>query len=516
MSLDNETGLDPCGIRVRPVSGLVAADYFAPGYFVWAILIASLAHIGYEEKTMYMAAYDWRLSFQNTEVRDQTLSQIKSNIELMVATNGGKKAVVIPHSMGVLYFLHFMKWVEAPAPMGGGGGADWCSKHIKAVVNIGGPFLGVPKAIAGLFSAEAKDIAVARAIAPGFLDNDIFQLQTLQHVMRMSRSWDSTMSMIPRGGDTIWGGLDWSPEEGYSCSKKGERKNDTQIADQTGAASAVSQTRSANYGRIISFGKDVAEAPSSDVGRIDFRGAVKGHSAANTTCQDVWTEYHDMGFGGIRAVAEYKTYTAESIIDLLHFVAPKMMARGTAHFSFGIADNLDDPKYKHYKYWSNPLETTLPNAPEMEIFSLYGVGLPTERAYIYKLSPSAECYIPFQIDTSADDEDTCLKDGVYSVDGDETVPVLSAGFMCAKGWRGKTRFNPSGIQTYIREYSHSPPANLLEGRGTLSGAHVDIMGNFALIEDVIRVAAGASGEELGGDQVYSNIFNWSEKINLQL
>lgn len=80
----------------------------------------------------------------------------------MVATSGGKKVVVIPHSMGVLYFLHFMKWVEAPTPMGGGGGSDWCSKHIKAVMNIGGPFLGVPKAVAGLFSIEAKDIAVAR------------------------------------------------------------------------------------------------------------------------------------------------------------------------------------------------------------------------------------------------------------------------------------------------------------------------------------------------------------------
>jgi len=68
MSLDNETGLDRAGIRVRPVSGLVAADYFAPGYFVWAVLIANLARIGYEEKNMYMAAYDWRISFQNTEV----------------------------------------------------------------------------------------------------------------------------------------------------------------------------------------------------------------------------------------------------------------------------------------------------------------------------------------------------------------------------------------------------------------------------------------------------------------
>ncbi|KAF3972855.1 hypothetical protein CMV_003667 [Castanea mollissima] len=122
------------------------------------------------------------------------------------------------------------------------------------------------------------------------------------------------------------------------------------------------------------------------------------------------------------------------------------------------------------------------------------------------------------IDTSADseDEDGCLKDGVYHVDGDETVPVLSAGFMCAKGWRGKTRFNPSGRRTYVREYDYPPPANLLKGRGTQSGAHVDIMGNFALIEDIFRVATGATGEDLGGDQVYSDIFKWSEKINLQL
>ncbi|KAA8523292.1 hypothetical protein F0562_009715 [Nyssa sinensis] len=516
MSLDNETGLDPSGVRIRPVSGLVAADYFAAGYFVWAVLIANLARIGYEEKNMYMAAYDWRISFQNTEVRDQTLSRIKSNIELMVATSGGRKVVVMPHSMGVLYFLHFMKWVEAPAPMGGGGGSDWCAKHIKAVMNIGGPFLGVPKAVTGLFSAEAKDIAVARAMAPGVLDMDVFGFQTFQHVMRMTRTWDSTMSMVPKGGDTIWGGLDWSPEEDYKCNKK-IKSNDSQTVSQNGKGSA-DDAKCANYGRIISFGKDVAEVHSSKIEMVDFRGAVKGSNLANMTCRDVWTEYHDMGVGGINAIADYKVYTAGSILDLLHFVAPKTMKRGGAHFSYGIADNLDDQKYEHYKYWSNPLETKLPNAPNMEIFSLYGVGIPTERAYVYKLSPAAGCSIPFQIDTSADGGlgCTCLKDGVFSVDGDETVPVLSAGFMSAKGWRGKTRFNPSGIRTYIREYNHAPPANFLEGRGTQSGAHVDIMGNFALIEDIIRVAAGSTGDDLGGDRVYSDIFKWSEKIKLQL
>ncbi|XP_072978471.1 phospholipid:diacylglycerol acyltransferase 1 [Typha angustifolia] len=517
MSLDNETGMDPPGVRVRPVTGLVAADYFAPGYFVWAVLIANLARIGYEEKTMYMASYDWRISFQNTEVRDQTLSRIKSNIELLVSTNGGNKVVVIPHSMGVLYFLHFMKWVEAPAPMGGGGGPNWCANHIKAVLNIGGPFLGVPKAVAGLFSAEAKDVAVARAIAPGVLDSDFLGLQTLRHVMRMTRTWDSTMSMIPKGGDTIWGGLDWSPEDGYACNPKKHKANGSQDVN---SEKMGFHTQDLNYGRIISFGKDIAEASSSKIDQIDFRDAVKVNNVAHSSasCRDIWTEYHELGWGGIKAVADYKAYTAGSILDLLHFVAPKMMQRGSAHFSYGIADNLDDPKYSHYKYWSNPLETKLPNAPEMEIFSMYGVGIPTERAYIYKLSQSAECYIPFQIDASADggSENSCLQGGVYLADGDETVPVLSSGFMCAKGWRGKTRFNPSGIKTYIREYDHAPPANLLEGRGTQSGMHVDIMGNFALLEDIIRVAAGASGDDLGGDQVYSEIFKWSKKINLQL
>ncbi|KNA18829.1 hypothetical protein SOVF_067040 [Spinacia oleracea] len=515
MSLNNETGLDPVDIRVRSVPGLVAADYFAPGYFVWAVLIANLARIGYEEKNMHMASYDWRLSFQNTEARDRTLSRMKSTIELMVASNGGKKAVIVPHSMGVLYFLHFMKWVEAPAPMGGGGGPNWCAEHIKAVMNIGGPFLGVPKAVPGLLSAEARDIAVARAIAPGVLDNDIFHLQTLQHVMRMTRTWDATMSMIPKGGNAIWGDLNWSPEEGYSASKK---KKDENLKENDDVGQENPKRNKAHYGRMISFGKDVAEASQSDIDRIDFRGAVKGSNVANTSCRDVWTEYHDMGVGGVKAVADYKAYTADDVLDLLHFVAPKMMARGDAQFSYGIANDPDDPKYQHYRYWSNPLETKLPDAPEMEIFSLYGVGIPTERAYVYKVTPYADCSIPFQINISANvgEEGSCLRDGVFLVDGDETVPVLSSGYMCAKGWRGKTKYNPSGITTYVREYDHAPPANFLEGRGTQSGAHVDIMGNFALIEDVMRVAAGHTGKDLGGDRVCSDIFKWADKINLKL
>ncbi|GKV13935.1 hypothetical protein SLEP1_g24894 [Rubroshorea leprosula] len=274
------------------------------------------------------------------------------------------------------------------------------------------------------------------------------------------------MSMIPKGGETIWVGLDWSPERGFNCAGKRLKNNYTHNQN---ANESFANTQNVNYGRIISFGKDVAELHSSKFESVNFRlglgcshvivyyqqNAVKGNEVANSSRCEVWTEYHEMGFEGIRAVADNKVYTAESILDLLHFVAPNLMAGGGAQFSHGIVDNLDDPK---------------------------------KRAYVYKLTPAAECYILFQIDTSAEggNEHSCLKGGVFSTDGDETGV-----FSCT-------------------------PANLLEGRGTQSGAHVDIMGNFALIEDIIRVAAGATGEDLGGDQVYSNIFEWSEKINLQL
>lgn len=80
-------------------------------------------------------------------------------------------------------------------------------------------------------------------------------------------------------------------------------------------------------------------------------------SKFNTFCSEVWTEYDEMSRDNIQKIAENKAYTAETFLDLLRFVAPNMMQRAEAQFSHGIADNLDDPKYAHYKYWSNPLET---------------------------------------------------------------------------------------------------------------------------------------------------------------
>ncbi|GFZ11723.1 phospholipid:diacylglycerol acyltransferase [Actinidia rufa] len=237
--------------------------------------------------------------------------------------------------------------------------------------------------------------------------------------MKMTCTWDSTMSMIPKVGDSIWGGLDWSPEEGYAPSQRKQRNSSTLVSDQNVTESMVCQSKAVKYGRIISFGKDVAEAHSSEISKIDFRFQRR---------------------------------------------------KGCGVPSRGSRDHTATD-YQMLQTWRSSRCMVLASQPK--------------ELYVYRLTPSADCYIPFQIDTSADggEEDSCLNDGVFSVNGDETA--------CFECW----------------EYDHAPPSNLLlEGRGTQSGARVDIMGNFALIEDIIRAAAGATGEDLGGDQVYTDIF----------
>lgn len=121
-------------------------------------------------------------------------------------------------------------------------------------------------------------------MAPVVLDMDVFGKQTLQHVMRMTRTWDSTMSMIPKGGDAIWGGLDWSPEGGYECSPKKTKNNNNQTGGQNRLGDLVN-TSQALYGRIISFGKDVAELHSSKIERVDFRVRFLVHFASRISKQ---------------------------------------------------------------------------------------------------------------------------------------------------------------------------------------------------------------------------------------
>ena len=52
MALNSTDGLDPEGIKLRASEGLLAVDYFFPGYAVWADIIHAAADLGYDTNNL--------------------------------------------------------------------------------------------------------------------------------------------------------------------------------------------------------------------------------------------------------------------------------------------------------------------------------------------------------------------------------------------------------------------------------------------------------------------------------
>lgn len=110
-------------------------------------------------------------------------------------------------------------------------------------------------------------------MAPGVFDSEILGLQTFEHVMRMARTWDSIVSLLPKGGEVIWGNMDRSPEEGHVCDFSEKSNSKTSLTTNTVNNSDVKRgflvKDLANYGRIISFGKPASVLHSSKLPTSD-------------------------------------------------------------------------------------------------------------------------------------------------------------------------------------------------------------------------------------------------------
>ncbi|EJW03924.1 hypothetical protein EDEG_01780 [Edhazardia aedis USNM 41457] len=208
----------------------------------------------------------------------------------------------------------------------------------------------------------------------------------------------------------------------------------------------------------------------------------------------------------------------------------------------------------------NPLLTKLPYAPNMKIYSLYGHGNNTECAYMYQ-------YVPKHIDhkfikvnhekpnknkrvthdmTSSEISGTyqnhsktknCNKEiynknneykkilrinrsfnhknwinGVKMTEGDGTVPLISCGYMTYRGWKN-SNLNPSNIKTITREYSHKTClTHILNRGGPSTSEHADILGNYYVTEDIIRIVCGENLD----DSISSNIKLYADIIDARV
>ncbi|KAK0384314.1 hypothetical protein NLU13_8402 [Sarocladium strictum] len=204
--LDKRTGLDPPLFKLRAAQGFDATDFFITGYWIWNKIFENLATIGYDPTNSFTAAYDWRLSYGNLEVRDQFFSRLKSYVETWVNSNQ-RKVVLASHSMGSQVVYYFFKWVESED--GGRGGNDWVERHVDSWINISGCMLGAVKGLTAVLSGEMRDTAQLNAFAIYGLEKFLSRDERAE----IFRAMPGISSMLPIGGDAVWGGLDWAPDD---------------------------------------------------------------------------------------------------------------------------------------------------------------------------------------------------------------------------------------------------------------------------------------------------------------
>ncbi|KAF2147326.1 uncharacterized protein K452DRAFT_282333 [Aplosporella prunicola CBS 121167] len=205
--LDKETGMDPPGgIKLRAAQGFDAADFFITGYWIWNKILENLATIGYDPTNAFTAAYDWRMSYANYEVRDQYFTRLKSHIEIAVRISN-KKVTLLSHSMGSQVLYYFLHWVEAEGY--GGGGPGWVEAFIDSWINISGCMLGTPKGMPAVLSGEMKDTAQLNAFAVYGLEKFLSRAERAE----LFRAMPGISSMLPIGGDAVWGNRTWAPDD---------------------------------------------------------------------------------------------------------------------------------------------------------------------------------------------------------------------------------------------------------------------------------------------------------------
>ena len=432
MSLDPVTGLDAKGVKVRAAEGLDAATYFAAGYWVWNRLVQNLAAVGYDMNMMTLASYDWRLSMSNLEERDRFFTKLKDTFEQNLRIHR-TKSVLVTHSMGGNVGYYFLKWAE------NNGGSAWVDKHIEAVTIVSGTMLGVPKAMSALMTGEMREsVAVPQPLAR-FLE--MFLPANVR--APLFRSWAGSASLIPKGGETIWGNLTTAPDDLPSTQH--------------------------------SFGSFFDYKTKNSTESMDITKSIE------------WLQEHaPESFRNMLATNYSHGFERD----------PRKIAR----------NNKDQSK------WSNPLETALPNAPNMKIYCIYGYGMPTERGYYMRnASEPGETYRHSRIDVSVEGSFDAynVTAGCKDGEGDGTVALVSLGAMCAHGWK-IPRYNPGKARVITHELLHQPDTlDLRGGEGT--SQHIDILGSRALNEAVVNIATGY-GHEVK-DQFVSPIREYASRVN---
>eukprot|EP00948_MAST-09A_sp_MAST-9A-sp1_P001071 g1071.t1 len=525
MSLNHSTWGDKEGIKLRASSGLGAADYFLPGLrqtYVLGNLISELAAVGYDENSMYLASYDWRLSPRELENRDMYFSRLKSQFEILVKQNNGNRVVVVAHSMGASVFLYFLKWVESDK--GGNGGPLWVDQHIRVVFSVGGSLLGAALPIAGSLSGEHCDVPEINELAV-FMKEKMFTENYREKLTDFYRSLGSFPLLYPKGGKEIWGDdliqlhiqEKLEKDRMMGSTKTRRRENKRHHYDNLGK-------KRGNNGILLD--QYPARMKEDDV-TLPFRKKQMDpqelwsffEKFAPRYFQLVKDNYNLQGTDLLGSTVEthrdtYRETSAETGTETSAETIETEIHRDVNVDTSTLTDTDTDTDIDTNeessgilpKDWTNPFTFQLPNASRMTIVCAYGFEIETPMRFRYNVEVTRKKKwelnenkkddnneITIRMETSSSEIDqkdhsrlstsqfssssstssseatpTQLGNSVIMGKGDGTVSLLSLGYPCSHLWKanketGKpSRHNPFGVETVNREYRHQMWGRTLE------------------------------------------------------
>jgi phospholipid:diacylglycerol acyltransferase len=389
-------------------------------------------------------------------MRDQYFTRLKTYIETAHKVSN-KKVVLVSHSMGSQVLFYFFHWVASE--LGGNGGDDWVEKFVDSWVNISGCMLGALKGLPAVLSGEMKDTAQLNAFAVYGLEKFLSREERAE----IFRAMPGISSMLPIGGDAVWGNGTWAPDD--------------------------------LPGQNVSFGTF-----------LNFKHQNRSEVYRNLT------------------VEQSLSFLYNSTEDWYVDQVKRSYSHGIAHTTKEVETNERDPRkwinpletrlplapslkiYCFYGKLLSPLFFGVVSS--LELIDSKGIGKPTERAYFYRTAENPLSSLNITIDTQLTQGN--IDHGVILGEGDGTVNLLSVGYMCNRGWN-MHRYNPAGVEVKVIEMPHEPERFSPRG-GPNTGDHVDILGRSSLNDMILRVAAG-KGEAIERN-VVSRIERYAERVKI--
>ena len=262
---------------------------------------------------MHLAAYDWRLPYDELETRDRYFTRLRRTIELLLDANNGNKAVVIAHSMGATVWLYFMQWVSQPKV----GGRDWVSNHIATFVSMAGTNLGAPRSLPAVLSGEVTDMLGLPSTIKYLKDHFVSDRAAIE----IFRSSGSVPGIFPKGGPLIWQADQFLENQTQLCRANnsshgtdqtaGTSANDTCVQVRKDEDKALKRAGIAKNSVFIAINKSLPVTPT--VPSIDY---VSDTKVDGTSVTSSVVSYQRQGIEAVLSVSD-TNFTVNSTVDTL-------------------------------------------------------------------------------------------------------------------------------------------------------------------------------------------------------